>query len=96
MIHEIIKAESQLQQAGVILLLTQAETVSLELDLIRAGLENVSWSQKNWSPKVLSQKMLVPKKFGTPKVFISNKILFPKNFVPKKFGLIKCWSQKIN
>ena len=34
------------EQAGVELGLTQAETVSLELDLIRVGLENVIWSQK--------------------------------------------------
>ena len=34
------------KQAGVELGLTQAETVSLELDLIRAGLENIIWSQK--------------------------------------------------
>ena len=34
------------RQAGVELGLTQAETVSLELGLIRTELENIIWSQK--------------------------------------------------
>ena len=34
------------KQAGVELGLTQAETVSLELGLIWAELENIIWSQK--------------------------------------------------
>ena len=34
--------KNNLKQAGVELGLTQAETVSLELDLLRVGLENIS------------------------------------------------------
>ena len=41
------------KKAGVELGLTQAETVSLELGLIRAELENIIWSQKIRSPKFL-------------------------------------------
>ena len=47
------KMQPQTQEAGVELGLTQAETVSLELGRIRAKLENIIWSQKNWSPKFL-------------------------------------------
>ena len=44
------KLDSKNKQAGVELGLTQAETVSLELGLIRAELENIIWSPKNLIP----------------------------------------------
>jgi len=40
-----IYLEYNIEQAGVELGLTQAETVSLELGLIRAELENIIWSR---------------------------------------------------
>ena len=40
-----VSLSTQIRQAGVELGLTQAETVSLELDLIKVGLENIIWSQ---------------------------------------------------
>ena len=60
---------SQQEQARIELGLTQAETVSLELGLIRAGLENIIWSQKKLVPKSFVSKNAGPQKMLNPKSF---------------------------
>ena len=45
MVEQLLRKD---KQTGVELGLTQAETVSLELGLIRAGLENIIWSYYYW------------------------------------------------
>ena len=55
--------QTQNEQAGVELRLTQAETVSLELDLIRVGLENIIWSQNIFFHKKFFCEILFGNKF---------------------------------
>ena len=59
----------KIKQAGVELGLTQAETVSLELGLIRVELVNIIWSQKIRYPKFLELNWHA--KFQLPRFRIS-------------------------
>ena len=112
MIKECIRyrLQSISKQAGVELGLTQAETVSLELGLIKG------WSRKynlvpkeinpqNFGPKncwsqqkILSQKVFVPKKFGSKYVGLKKIKIQPKPSLPKpnqNSSWKNCWSKNI-